>query len=65
MAHERDHEGFAEAVERKKQASKEASERTSGSPEGDTGIEGDQNDLPSPRTDGTQHKKVTADKWNQ
>jgi hypothetical protein len=74
VADEQQNERFREAVERKKQESKEASERTSGPPAGGSAIEGDQPDLTSParpqdeyspRQKGTQHKKVTADKWNQ
>jgi hypothetical protein len=74
VAEERHHERFAEAVERKKQDAKEASERTSDAPTGGSQVEGDQPDLTSParpqdeystRAKGTQHKKVTADKWNQ
>jgi hypothetical protein len=64
MTDERDHKGFAEAVERKKRESKEASEQPEQTPAGSP-VEGDQNEMPSPRTSGTQHKKVTADKWNQ
>jgi hypothetical protein len=62
---ERNHEGFREAVERKKQASKEASELSDDAVGGGSEIEGNQNDEQSPRTQGTRHKKVTADKWNQ
>jgi hypothetical protein len=64
VADEKHHERFAEAVERKKKDSKEASEQTSRA-DGGSEIEGDQNDTGSPRTQGTRHKKVTADKWNQ
>ncbi len=73
MTEEQQRERFAEAVERKKQASKEASEQTSDSP-ASSDVEGDQSDLTSParsqdeysaRAKGTRHKKVTADKWNQ
>jgi hypothetical protein len=74
VAEERHHERFAEAVERKKQDAKEASERTSDAPTDGSQVKGDQPDLTSParpqdeystRAKGTQHKKVTADKWNQ
>jgi hypothetical protein len=74
VADERQNERFAEAVERKKQQSKEASERTGDTPPGGSEVEGDQPDLTSParpqdeystRAKGSQHKKVTADKWNQ
>ena len=65
MADEHQHERFREAVERKKQESKEASERTDDTVGGGSEIEGDQADEQSPRTQGSRHKKVTADKWNQ
>jgi hypothetical protein len=65
VADEQQHEGFRKAVERKKQESKEASERTADTAGGGSEIEGDQNDEQSPRTQGSRHKKVTADKWNQ
>jgi hypothetical protein len=73
VADEQQNERFREAVERKKQESKEASEQTS-RPDGDSSVDGDQDDLYSPartqdeyspRAKGTQHKKMTADKWNQ
>ena len=73
MTEERHHERFAEAVDRKKKAAKEASEHAP-RPDGGSEIEGDQPDLTSParpqdeystRAKGSQHKKVTADKWNQ
>jgi len=74
MTKEQQDERFREAVERKKQESKEASEQTADSPAGSSPVEGDQPDLTSPartqdeystRAKGTRHKKVTADKWNQ
>jgi hypothetical protein len=74
VTREEQDERFREAVERKKQESKEASEQTADSTRGSSGIEGDQPDLTSParpqdeystRAKGSQHKKVTADKWNQ
>jgi hypothetical protein len=70
---EQHHEGFRKAVERKKEESKEASERTSDSSTG-SGLEGDQPDLTSParpqdeysaRAKSSRHKKVIAVKWNQ
>lgn len=73
VADERQNERFAEAVEKKKQEAKEASEHPEQSPRG-SAVDGDERDLASPartqdtyspRAKGTQHKKVTADKWNQ
>jgi hypothetical protein len=66
-------EQFGEAVERKKEEAKEASEHPEQSPRG-SAVEGDQEDLVSPartqdeydeRAKGSRHGKVTADKWNQ
>jgi hypothetical protein len=64
---------FGEAVERKKQQSKEASEATADRTPHGSSVEGDQADL---ATDGPQdvrderqkssgHGQKTADKWNQ
>jgi hypothetical protein len=70
---EKQHDRFGEAVERKRQEAKEASEHPEQSPRG-SAVDGDEQDLVSPartqddyspRAKGTQHKKVTADKWNQ
>lgn len=64
---------FGEAVERKKEQAKEASEHPEETPRG-SAVDGDQADLDSPartqddyspRQKGTQHRKMTADKWNQ
>jgi hypothetical protein len=66
-------EQFGEAVEKKKEAAREASENPSQSPRA-SAVEGDQEDLTSPartqdehdeRAKGSRHGKVTADKWNQ
>ena len=65
---------FGEAVEKKKEASREASENPGETPRG-SAVDGDvQDDLVSPartqdeydeRAKGSRHGKVTADKWNQ
>ena len=69
-------ERFRAAVERKREASAEASRATAEGPPGDEqgGVQGDQESLRSPsqpqdtfsvRDKNTRHRKVTADKWNQ
>jgi hypothetical protein len=68
-------EQFGEAVEKKNEAAREASEQPSGQAQGGgSAVEGDQEDLTSPartqdeydeRAKGSRHGKVTADKWNQ
>ena len=66
-------EQFGQAVERKKEEAREASEHPEQTPRGSP-VEGDQEDLTSPartqdeydeRAKGSRHGKVTADKWNQ
>jgi hypothetical protein len=66
-------EQFGEAVEKKKEAAREASEQPGQTPRG-SAVDGDQDDLTSPartqdeydeRAKGSRHGKVTADKWNQ
>ena len=65
---------FGEAVEEKKQRSKEASEQTGEGPPGGSDVQGDQSeltdaaqtqDVQDPRAKNTRKGKVTADKWNQ
>ena len=67
-------ERFGEAVEQKKQESKERSEQTRQEPGDPSGIEGDQEtltehgrtqDVRDERKKNTGHGKKTADKWNQ
>ena len=68
-------ERFGEAVEKKKQDSKEASEQTLQEPPGDAGaVAGDQRslhergrtqDVFDPRDKNSGKGKKTADKWNQ
>ena len=69
-------ERFGEAVEKKKQDSKEASEQTRQEPPGDAGaaVTGDQRslyergrtqDVFDPRDKNSGKGKKTADKWNQ
>jgi hypothetical protein len=65
---------FGEAVERKKRASKRASEQAGQGGDAGSPVTGDQQDLISParpqdttdeRKKNTGHRKKTADKWNQ
>jgi hypothetical protein len=64
---------FGEAVERKKEQSKEASEATGPQHSGGPPVEGDQPDLVKQgpqdvrdaRSKNSGHGKKTADKWNQ
>ena len=67
-------ERFGEAVEQKKQESKERSERTGEQAPDEGGIDGDQStltehgrtqDVRDERKKNTGHGKKTADKWNQ
>ena len=66
-------ERFGEAVERKKQESKERSEQTRNEPQDGSSIDGDQpnliqqgnQDVRDERKKNTGHGKKTADKWNQ
>jgi hypothetical protein len=74
MPDEEELERFGEAVERKKQEAKAASEEAGGEKPGESAVEGDQESIAepgrppgvaSPRDKGSRKGKVTADKWNQ
>ncbi|HEX8054612.1 MAG TPA: hypothetical protein VF517_16620 [Thermoleophilaceae bacterium] len=66
-------ERFGEAVEQKKQESRERSEQTRDEPGSPGAVDGDQPDLVEQgpqdvrdeRKKNSGHGKVTADKWNQ
>jgi hypothetical protein len=73
MDREEQLERFGEAVERKKEQSKEASEATGPQHSGGSPVEGDQPDLVQQgpqdvrdeRSKSSGHGQKTADKWNQ
>jgi hypothetical protein len=75
MTDERQLEQFGEAVERKKEAARAASEQSVENPNSDDVEGGEQaeakldhahpQDERDVRAKNSRHKKVTADKWNQ
>jgi hypothetical protein len=70
---EQQQKAFAEAVERKKQAARAASEQTGQNPRGSevTGSKDELNDpstsadQPTPHHKSSRHGQVTAENWNQ
>ena len=74
MVDDRQLEQFGEAVERKKQAAKEASEQPAPQHPSGEDVDGDQaaltehgreQDVRDPRAKNSGHGQKTADKWNQ
>ena len=74
MVDDRQLDQFGEAVERKKQAAKEASEQPSRQHPSGEDVDGDQagltergreQDVRDPRAKNSGHGQKTADKWNQ
>ena len=74
MVDDRQLEQFGEAVERKKEAAKEASERPGAQHPSGEDVDGDQTalteqgreqDVRDPRAKNSGHGQKTADKWNQ